>query len=415
MFDPKGDQVGRVRDVVVVAAHRPRAAARARPRRRGPRPPPDLRADEPGHRASTPARSSPPAWSTCAASSSAPAETLVLGELLDRKVTLRRGRRRRSTVVDVAMEQQPHPRLGASPGVVRARRRRQAACAAAARRCTVDWDEVERLLPARGAARAPPTCSPPSSSCAPPTSPTCCTTCRAKRRARGRRRPRRRAARRRARGAARGRPGRDPRRARGRARRRRPRGDGSPTTPPTCSPSCRRTSAEQLLELMEPDEADAGAPAARLRRRHRRRPDDDRAGDPAAGRDGRRGAGPRPQPRPARPRSPRRSTSCRPPTGDADRPLPRHRALPAAAARAAVDAGRRGVVDTDLDPLAPGRAAGRGHPLPRDVQPGRGAGRRRATTTCSARSPSTTCSTTCCPRTGASATAPTARACADGA
>ena len=46
----------------------------------------------------------------------------------------------------------------------------------------------------------------------------------------------------------------------------------------------------------------------------------------------------------------------------------------------------------------------RGHPLPRDLQPGRAAGRRRATTTCSARSPSTTCSTTCCPRTGATAT-----------
>ena len=42
-----------------------------------------------------------------------------------------------------------------------------------------------------------------------------------------------------------------------------------------------------------------------------------------------------------------------PAAGDADRPVPRHRALPAAAARAAVDAGVGGVVDTDLEPLGP--------------------------------------------------------------
>ena len=52
--------------------------------------------------------------------------------------------------------------------------------------------------------------------------------------------------------------------------------------------------AEKLLELMEPDEAAHAAPAARLLRRHRRRHDDHRAGDPAAGRDRRRGAGPGP-------------------------------------------------------------------------------------------------------------------------
>ena len=77
--------------------------------------------------------------------------------------------------------------------------------------------------------------------------------------------------------------------------------------------------AADVLEAMQPDDAAdllaelppaeqeqaaradgagrgrAGAPAAHLLRRHRRRHDDDRAGDPAAGRHGRRGAGPGPR------------------------------------------------------------------------------------------------------------------------
>ncbi len=48
-----------------------------------------------------------------------------------------------------------------------------------------------------------------------------------------------------------------------------------------------------------------GAPAAELRRPQRRRPDDHRAGDPAAERHGGRGAGPDPQPRPDARRWPR--------------------------------------------------------------------------------------------------------------
>ena len=47
-------------------------------------------------------------------------------------------------------------------------------------------------------------------------------------------------------------------------------------------------------------------------------------------------------------------------------------------------------------PAAPGHPAGRDHPADGHLQPGRDAGGRRATTGWSARSPSTTCSTTCC-------------------
>ena len=65
--------------------------------------------------------------------------------------------------------------------------------------------------------------------------------------------------------------------------------------------------AADLLAELPPEQAGAAAradgarrgrgraPAAVLRRVHRRRHDDDRAGDPAAGRDRRRGAGPGPQ------------------------------------------------------------------------------------------------------------------------
>ena len=86
------------------------------------------------------------------------------------------------------------------------------------------------------------------------------------------------------------------------------------TTPPTCSASCRPEEAERLLGADGAGRGRPGTPAAQLLRQHRRRHDDQRAGDPA-----------RPTPRSprrwpgsatpsSRPRSPRRSTSCRPPT-----------------------------------------------------------------------------------------------------
>ena len=72
---------------------------------------------------------------------------------------------------------------------------------------------------------------------------------------RGGRGPRRRPARRRPRGAARGRPGRDPRRARPSTAPPTCSRRWSPTTPPTSSPSCRKERQEELLQRMEPDEA----------------------------------------------------------------------------------------------------------------------------------------------------------------
>ena len=57
-----------------------------------------------------------------------------------------------------------------------------------------------------------------------------------------------------------------------------------------------------------------------------------------------------------------------------------------------------GALDTELARLPPDAVADRGDPLLRHLQPGVRPGRRRRRTTCSARSPSTTCWTTCCRR-----------------
>ena len=103
---------------------------------------------------------------------------------------------------------------------------------------------------------------------------------------------------------------------------------------------------------MEPDEAAPAAPAARLLRRHRRRHDDDRAGDPAAGRDRRRGAGPGPRSPSCPPRWPRRSTSAgrrwRRPTGRFLGIAHIQRLL-----REPPSALVSGVVDTTIEPLRP--------------------------------------------------------------
>ena len=114
----------------------------------------------------------------------------------------------------------------------------------------------------------------------------------------GRRRgPHRRAARRRARGAARGGPGRDHGPARERAGRRRPRGDG----PRRRRRPDRRAAARDRRDPAPADGARRGRgrqAADVVRREHRRRDDDLRAGDPRPGRHHRRRAGARPQPRP---------------------------------------------------------------------------------------------------------------------
>ena len=153
-----------------------------------------------------------------------PTERLVLGELLDRRVTAggdRRGGDRPGRVDPAAAGP---PRLGDRQGL-RAQGARRRAAARKGETLTVEWSAVtgfsleehgqgaesllatfERLRPA-DLANVLHHLSP-------------------KRRARGRRRAGRRPARRRPGGAARGRPGRDPRQAQGGARGRRPGGDG---------------------------------------------------------------------------------------------------------------------------------------------------------------------------------------------
>ena len=160
--------------------------------------------------------------------------------------------------------------------------------------------------------------------------------------------------------------------------------------------------AEKLLELDGARRGRSAAPPARLLRRHGRRHDDHRAGHPAAGRHRRRGARAGP---PARALPGARRAGLRLPAAarDADRSLHRHRAHPAAAARAPVGARqRRGRHRHRAAPAR--RAARRDHAPPGDVQPGGGARSSTRTTTCWARSPSTTSSTTCSPTTGAPGT-----------
>ena len=82
--------------------------------------------------------------------------------------------------------------------------------------------------------------------------------------------------------------------------------------------------------------------------------------------------------------------------GDPDRPVPRGRPHPAPAARATVDAGGRRARRLDAEPALRGDASTRSPPTwrPTTWSPPRWSTR---TVTCSAPSPSTTCSTTCCP------------------
>ena len=160
---------------------------------------------------------------------------------------------------------------------------------------------------------------------------------------------------------------------------------------------------EVLLDLMEPDEADAGARAAGLPAGHRGQRDDLRAGDPDAGRDRRRGAGPDPGAAAVARPSPRRSS------WPGRRWPPRPAATWAWCTSSGCCASRRptllgGVVDNDIDPLQPDTAARRDHPADGDVQPGRACRWSTRTTGWSARSPSTTCWTTRCRATGATAT-----------
>ena len=157
--------------------------------------------------------------------------------------------------------------------------------------------------------------------------------------------------------------------------------------------------AARLLELMEPGRGRPRTRSAGLLRRHRRRHDDARAGRASAERHRGRGAGRDPQRRPvagARGAGLRRPPALR----DADRALLGHRALPADAARAAVGPGQqRG--RHRRRPAGPGTArspTSRATWPPTTWSPSRSS---TASSGCSARSPSTTSWTTCCRRAGA--------------
>ncbi len=157
---------------------------------------------------------------------------------------------------------------------------------------------------------------------------------------------------------------------------------------------------ERLLQLMEPRRGRAGASADDLRRLHRWRPDDLRAGDPAAGRDGGRGA--RAGAQPGAVACHRRAGVRGAPAAGAPRAgaswAPRTCSGCCASRRAALVSG---VVENDPDPLRAGRHDRATSPgtSPRTTWwPHRSS---TTTTGCSARCRSTTCSTTCCRRTGA--------------
>ena len=232
----------------------------------------------------------------------------------------------------------------------------------------------QRLQRRRGAARARPTCWRRSRSSTPPTSPPCCTGCPP---SAGPRSPRRSTTRRwptssrscprttRSRSSASSRRSAPPTCSR----------RCSPTTRPTCCPSCPQADAEKLLELMEPDEA---APLRRLLAYS-----DDTAG-------GMMTTEPVVLPPDAtvadalaRVRQPELSPAlaaqvyvCRPPL---ETPTGRYIGIAhiQRLLREPPSALVSGVVDSGIEPLRPGGAAGRDHAPPGDVQPGGRAGRRR--------------------------------------
>ncbi|CAA9297617.1 MAG: Mg/Co/Ni transporter MgtE, CBS domain-containing, partial [uncultured Friedmanniella sp.] len=184
----------------------------------------------------------------------------------------------------------------------------------------------------------------------------------------------RRPARGRARGAAGGRAGGADHRAGHRPGRRRARGDG----PRRRRRPHRRAGAGAGRDPAGADGArgrQGRAPAAQLRRVHRRRDDDARAPRAAAGRDRGRGAGPGPRRR-ADPGAGLHGLRLPLAAGDPDRALHRGGALPAAAARTALDAG---VVAARQRPGTAHRGGepARGEPLLRHLQPGQRARHRR--------------------------------------
>ena len=158
--------------------------------------------------------------------------------------------------------------------------------------------------------------------------------------------------------------------------------------------------AEILLQPMEPEEAEDVRRLMKYVENTAGGDDDARAGDPRPRRHHRRRARARPQPR-AHARAGGAGLRVPSAAGVPDRQAARHRAHPAAAARAAVDAGRgRPRRRARVAPSRGDHRRGRG--APGDVQPGRGARRRREPPPARRGDASTTSSTTCSRPTGAS-------------
>ena len=276
IFDPQGDQVGKVRDLVVAVRSEVQPAAGARAGGRGLRPAPDLRADDPGdqHRQR-------------AGLHDRPAQHAPLRAAPDRDPGDRpdaRPHRHRSpstgvsgTVYDVAMEQARNrdwvlSRVAVQEPTKGLRRRGQTH--------VVEWRDVEGLT-RREESQGATHLIAALNEMRPADAANMIHDLPARAADRGRRRARRRAARRRPRGAARGGPGRDPRAPRLRARRRRPRGDVARRR----RRPDRRPAARDRRDPARADGARGGRgrpPADVVRREHRRRDDDARAGDPRA-------------------------------------------------------------------------------------------------------------------------------------
>ena len=240
VFDPLGDQVGRVRDVVVMfSANRP-AAPRHRPRRRGARPSPRLRADDAGdldrRRRRHHDRPGQHAPLRAAHQRGARRGRALRPHRDGHRARGGRGRLRRRRSSRTSRSSRGHGATGSAsrsscarprPASRRPPRRCRASPGAArARRCSstsaTSWgctsssgaQSAERLLETYDDLKVADLAE-------------VIHDLNPKRRAEVAGGARRRAARRRPRGAARGRPGRDPRRPRQRPRRRRARGDGA--------------------------------------------------------------------------------------------------------------------------------------------------------------------------------------------
>ena len=342
VFDPLGDQVGRVRDVVVVVQRPPARPPRHRPRRRGARPAPGLPADDPGHqrrrRAGHHHRPGQHAPVRAAAHRDAGAGRAARphGRRSRRPATGRRrpsrtSRSSRSAPATGSITK-VFVRKGPTPAALGLRLRRRGETLAGR------LDRGHRPAAATPAARARPTCSRayeelqgrrPGRRDPRPV---------AQASRRGGRRAGRREARRRPGGAARGRPGRDPRPLE-RERAADVLEAMEPDDAADLLGELPPETAEQLLQLMEPDEADD---VRRLLTY-----DENTAGglmttEPvilAAGRHRRRGARRGPPGR-AVPRPGGHGLRLPAAAGDPDRPVPRHGPHPAAAARAAARRGR---------------------------------------------------------------------------